>query len=229
MSWYVKQYRMTEQILPAARLLDTVESKLKDYNLTHPSSPPLWQVQIVRIVENKKKTETNSRLKEYTTPVFLESDRINWSNQEQYKNLQTKQVGEEGKSDGKAEEEAETDDEMIEYGVKVASKTVKSAVRSCRARDWSLRSRIEYYRNSVARLRETNRKRGRWSVCWNSVTRLTHPTCPPYCTLSIQQKSKTTQRMADFLEGDEKQMMESVSKNKEEELYKESQLRFVDA
>ena len=35
--------------------------------------------------------------------------------------------------------------------------------------------------------------------------------------------------MADFLEGDEKQMMESVSKNKEEELYKESQLGFVDA
>ena len=96
MSWYVKQYRMIEQILPAARLLDTVESKLKDYNLTHPSSPPLWQVQIVRAAENKKKTETNSRLKEYTTPVFLESDRINWSNQEQYKNLQTKQVGEGG-------------------------------------------------------------------------------------------------------------------------------------
>ena len=52
---------------------------------------------------------------------------------------------------------------------------------------------------------------------------------PPYCTSSSQQKSKTTQRMTDFLEGDEKQMMESVSKNKEEELYKESQLRFVNA
>lgn len=93
-------------------------------------------------------------------------------------------------SDAKAEEEAETDDEMIEYGVKVASKTVKSAVRSCRARDWSLRSRIEYYRNSVARLRETNRKRGRWPVCWNSVTRLTYPTCPHIALPQVSKRAK---------------------------------------
>ena len=125
-----------------------------------------------------KKTESNTSIKEYITPVFLEADRINWSNQEQYKNLQTKQVGEEGRSDAQAEEEAETDDEMVEYGVKVAYKTVRSAVCAYGARDWGLRSRMEYYRNSVARLRETNRKRGKWSVCWNSFTCLHHPVCP---------------------------------------------------
>ncbi|KAM7457656.1 hypothetical protein BLSTO_01577 [Blastocystis sp. subtype 1] len=98
---------------------------------------------------NPKRTESNSRLPGYKTLVFAESDRIDWTNQTQYKEQQTKQ----------AEEETETDEEMIDYGVKMASKTVKCAVRSYKTREWGIRSRVEYYRNSVKRLRETNKKR----------------------------------------------------------------------
>ena len=60
-----------------------------------------------------------------------------------------------------AEEEAETDDEMIEYGVKIASKTVRTATKAFVARDWSLLSRMKYYKLSVKKLQAVNRKRGR--------------------------------------------------------------------
>lgn len=50
---------------------------------------------------------------------------------------------------------------MIEYGLKVASKTVRTAIKAFQSRDWSMKSRMEYFRLSVKRLREMNKKRGR--------------------------------------------------------------------
>lgn len=146
--------------MPAARLLDTVELQMRDYSITHKqSSPPLWQECMDSRNDEQKKTENNSRLAGYKSPVFVESDRIDWTNQTHYKDQQTKQVAENDKSHNQAEEEAETDEEMIDYGVKMSSKTVRCAVRSYKTREWSIRSRMEYYRNSVKRLRETNKKR----------------------------------------------------------------------
>lgn len=73
-----------------------------------------------------------------------------------------------GQLSEQAEEEAETDDEMIQYGLKVASKTVRTAVKTFRGRDWSLKSRMEYYRLSVKRLRDINKKRGRYKCLLSS-------------------------------------------------------------
>ena len=50
---------------------------------------------------------------------------------------------------------------MIEYGVKIASKTVRTATKTFVTRDWSLLSRMKYYRLSVKKLQAVNRKRGR--------------------------------------------------------------------
>ena len=85
--------------MPAARLLDTIESQLRDYSLTHKqSSPPLWQECLECRDDTQKRTESNSRLPAYKTLVFAESDRIDWTNQTQYKEQQTKQVAVNGKS-----------------------------------------------------------------------------------------------------------------------------------
>ena len=50
---------------------------------------------------------------------------------------------------------------MIEYGVKIASTTVRTATKAFVARDWSLLSRMKYYKLSVKKLQAVNRKRGR--------------------------------------------------------------------
>ena len=60
-----------------------------------------------------------------------------------------------------ADEEAETDEEMIEYGVKMANKNVRIACRAIRSRDWSMRTRLQNYQLSIKRLKEVNRRRGR--------------------------------------------------------------------
>ena len=65
-----------------------------------------------------------------------------------------------------AEEEAETDEEMIDYGRKIANKNVRIAIRSIKNRDWSIRSRMEHYKQSIKRLEEANRRRGKhYPVC----------------------------------------------------------------
>lgn len=79
-----------------------------------------------------------------------------------------------------AEEEAETDDEMIEYGRKVANKAVRVAIQTIKSRDWSLRSRMEHYKHSVQRLKEANRRRGRYTLCLTNTDRMIKPSQPWY-------------------------------------------------
>lgn len=112
------------------------------------------------ILQHQFKTTENTKLKQYKPPTFIENDRIDWSGHIEYREHQKRQVSLD-QNHNQAEEEADTDDEMIEYGLKVASKTVRTATKAFRCRDWSMKSRMEYFRLSVKRLREINRKRGR--------------------------------------------------------------------
>lgn len=112
------------------------------------------------ILQHQFKTIENTKLKQYKPPTFLEKDRIDWSEHTQYREHQRRQVSVD-QTHNQAEEEADTDDEMIEYGLKVASKTVRTAIKAFQSRDWSMKSRMEYFRLSVKRLREMNKKRGR--------------------------------------------------------------------
>jgi len=55
---------------------------------------------------------------------------------------------------------------MIDYGRKIANKNVRIAIRSIKNRDWSIRSRMEHYKQSIKRLEEANRRRGKhYPVC----------------------------------------------------------------
>ena len=55
---------------------------------------------------------------------------------------------------------------MIDYGRKIANKNVRIAIRSIKNRDWSIRSRMGHYKQSIKRLEEANRRRGKhYPVC----------------------------------------------------------------
>ena len=97
-----------------------------------------------------------------------------------------------------ADEEAETDEEMIVYGVKMASKNVRIACKAVKSRDWSIRARIQNYQLSIKRLKEVNRRKRLYQVCLELI------------------------QMADFLDGNEaneREMMEATLKSKEKELF----------
>ena len=110
-----------ELIIPAARLLDTVETKIKDYQLTHVQHPPVSHQQQIypkedTIYMNGKKSKVFlsfkplpstpnlfpnqsssvctaiSKLKEYKTVVYQEEDVLDWSHCTYNRGLQEKQV-----------------------------------------------------------------------------------------------------------------------------------------
>lgn len=173
-----------ELIIPAARLLDTVESRINDYQTTHGKPQEVYQSEDIKqlnqttekpkkitmpfrppkmntpIINPPKLTQIKS-LPDFKTAVFEEHDVIDWGSHAHYKDQQAKQVELRCRSESQAEEEAETDEEMIEYGRKVANKAVRVAIQTIKSRDWSLRSRMEHYKQSVRRLKEANRRRGR--------------------------------------------------------------------
>ena len=110
-----------ELILPAARLLDTVETKIKDYQLTHDQLPPVSLLQPIQSTANNikvsgkkskvvlsfkqpsstpilfpnpptKASNAISNLKEYKTIVYEEDDVLDWSHCSYNRSLQEKQV-----------------------------------------------------------------------------------------------------------------------------------------
>ncbi|KAK8823161.1 hypothetical protein WA538_002310, partial [Blastocystis sp. DL] len=149
-----------ELIIPAARLLDTVETKLKDVRLKNVTNrieentvakQAITTILPPTIISNKQEQKSPIPLSNYKTVVYEESELIEWGRNNCYQDHQSKQ----------AEEEAETDEEMIDYGRKIANKNVRIAIRSIKNRDWSIRSRMEHYKQSIKRLEEANRRRGK--------------------------------------------------------------------
>ena len=122
-SWCVDELlkMFDELIIPAARLLDTVETKIKDYQLTHVQHPPVSHRQQTypktnnaHVAEKKSKIVLSfnppsstpilfpnqpstvsgavSNLKEYKTIVYEEEDVLDWSHCAYNRTLQEKQV-----------------------------------------------------------------------------------------------------------------------------------------
>ena len=90
-----------ELIIPAARLLDTVETKLKDVRLANPtasaeSSTVVRQtsssIPLSTNVLSKQAHKSPVPLEEYRTVVYEESDLIEWGHNNHYQSHQFKQV-----------------------------------------------------------------------------------------------------------------------------------------
>lgn len=108
-----------ELIIPAARLLDTVESRIRDYKTTHskqqeqnkqdnkihiqqtsrrsseaakPFRPPKPLVNPPHTLVNRPKQIQIEPLADYKTPVFEEQNVIDWGTHSHYKDQQAKQA-----------------------------------------------------------------------------------------------------------------------------------------
>ena len=102
-----------ELIIPAARLLDTVESRIRDYQTTHSKPQEMHQQDDVKpprqtpgklneiskpfrppkTLINPPKQIQIKPLADYKTTVFEEQDVIDWGTHSHYKDQQAKQVG----------------------------------------------------------------------------------------------------------------------------------------
>lgn len=90
-----------ELIIPAARLLDTVETKLKDVRLTN-TKPHAEANSVVNQTRStiplsptnrsKQKQMSPVPLPDYKTVVYEESDLIEWGRNNHYQEHQSKQV-----------------------------------------------------------------------------------------------------------------------------------------
>ena len=90
-----------ELIIPAARLLDTVETKLKDVRLKNVTNrieenavakQAITTILPPTIISNKQEQKSPIPLSNYKTVVYEESELIEWGRNNRYQDHQSKQV-----------------------------------------------------------------------------------------------------------------------------------------
>ena len=90
-----------ELIIPAARLLDTVETKLKDVRLKNVTNrieentvvkQAITTIPPPTIISNKQEQKSPIPLSNYKTVVYEESELIEWGRNNRYQDHQSKQV-----------------------------------------------------------------------------------------------------------------------------------------
>lgn len=90
-----------ELIIPAARLLDTVETKLKDVRLKNVTNrieenavakQAITTILPPTIISNKQEQKSPIPLSNYKTVVYEESELIEWGRNNCYQDHQSKQV-----------------------------------------------------------------------------------------------------------------------------------------